>query len=69
MIKEIKDGYGQHKGVIQYQGNDEMSNAIGVTKKGTVVGRYMKLSDTTFDKNNRVYGRGNLLESLIRIES
>lgn len=69
MIKEVRDGYGQNKGIIQYDGNDENSNAMGITSTGKVVGRYLRLSNVTFDKNDRVYGTGNLLESLIRIES
>jgi hypothetical protein len=59
--QNVYDGNGRRAGYY-----NEMSNVIYAhDASGRNVGYYNKNTDTTFDRNGRRYGNGNLVTSLI----
>ena len=66
MVKEISNGLGQPVGRLVYSGNDERSSGVAYTRVGKMVGRYDHSSDMTYDNTNKPFGKGNLLEAVVR---
>lgn len=66
MTKIVSNGVGQPVGRITYMGNDERSSGTCFDRVGTLLGRYSAGTDTTYDKNGNPFGKGNLMEALIR---
>jgi hypothetical protein len=67
MNKTIVDTYGQIKGIVTYQGNDENSHGTGIDRMGNVIGHYIPGSNLTMDNNGNRIGTGNLLEALVKM--
>ena len=59
--KNIYDGKGQYIGYI----NQTNSHGNCYDKHGKMIGKWIKLSNMTYDSSNRPYGNGNLLEALV----
>lgn len=59
--KYIKDGVGRNIGYTKDMG----SVIYAHDKNGANAGYYQRSSDTTFDRDGRRYGKGNLTEALV----
>jgi hypothetical protein len=61
-MNNVYNGQGVRLG---YHTSENQNQVYAYDKSGTNIGYYNKSSNTTFDKNGRRYGVGNLVKSLI----
>jgi hypothetical protein len=63
MVTQVYNGRGQFIGTV----NDSGYSGYAKSKDGTRLGHYS--DGMTYDKNNRPYGKGNLLEALVHADA
>jgi hypothetical protein len=69
MVTQVYNGKGQFIGTV----NDGGHCGYASSKNGTRLGHFTRTNGgdagMTYDKNNRPYGKGNLLEALVHADA